>query len=419
MSNSTFGTFFGQLSSSAQQRDFKAQFNTATGDPAIVSLGSLSSEFPGIVTMVRRSLGEPILLVELDNAQIAQAFENANLEFSRINNTYYVESFFANMLGIRKNYTLYDLQNKLPPMDYSILNKLTTYAGEHAQPYVGNRTPRMGYIDLAAQVEYYDLYSLGVDLTTSLPIESYVASVSGLSIEFTRVFHDAPPVYNRYYDPYSSIQQLNTEFGFESYPVETSFYMLPVWMDLARMSTLSMGDMLRKSHYRWSLIGRRIQILPRPKVPFRVYFEYVVLDSNPNLDPLMRSSLSSLAYATSSSAQNMATNLATVPLTDLTYVNCNSIGKQWIRRYTLAESMWILGWIRSKYSQVPISQTETATLNGEALMSAGNELKDKLETSLKEELQKMDLADIMQKEAQKAESMNTILKYSPMGIFKM
>ena len=50
------------------------------------------------------------------------------------------------------------------------------------------------------------------------------------------------------------------------------------------------------------------------------------------------------------------------------YATINDVGKQWIRKYTLALAKEMLGYIRGKYSTLPIPNSEI-TLNGADLIS--------------------------------------------------
>jgi hypothetical protein len=414
---SVFRDYFTSFSQTASAADFQPQFNTLTGVASIMSHSALSADYPAICNYVRLRLGEPILNVELDNQQIGMAFEEANTAFNRINNTYYVESFFANLLGINRNYTQYDLQSRLPSAEWNIVQRLAGFAKNTARPYVGDRSPRIGYVNMEGGRQNYDIYSEGHDRDASIGLEPYIASVSGQSVEFLNIFHSTPPVFNRYYDPYSSNSLLNSEFGYESYPTETVFYMLPLYQDLARMTTLSLADTVRKSQYRWTLNGRRLGIMPRPKMSFRVWFEYIVHDTSPDLDPILNSSFSGLAYL-ATSANPMATNLATMPITEMNYRNVNSIGQNWIQKYTLGTAMQMLGNLRSKYSAYPITQTETASMNGGDLTSAGTEMCNNLEEWLNQRLQAQDSTNIIKKEAEKAQAINDVLKFTPLPMMK-
>tara|TARA_R100000008_G_C3536203_1_gene142139 strand:- start:429 stop:842 length:414 start_codon:yes stop_codon:yes gene_type:complete len=77
-------------------------------------------------------------------------------------------------------------------------------------------------------------------------------------------------------------------------------------------------------------------------------------------------------------------NMNTLPLTNLPYANINSIGKQWIRRFSLSLVKETLGQIRSKFGAIPIPG-QTVNLNGGDLISQAREE----QKTLREELQKV------------------------------
>ena len=106
-------------------------------------------------------------------------------------------------------------------------------------------------------------------------------------------------------------------------------------------------------------------------------------------------------------------NISDIPFGVLEYSNVNSIGKQWIRQYSLALCMELLGQVRSKFGSIPIPGADL-TLNGTALVTQGREDKDKLKTQLKEMLETMTYDKLMETAAARAESINKQLKFVPM-----
>ena len=63
------------------------------------------------------------------------------------------------------------------------------------------------------------------------------------------------------------------------------------------------------------------------------------------------------------------TNPSNANFNNPTYSQINSIGRQWIFEYTLALCKEILGYVRGKYTQVPIPNKEI-TLNQSDLITA-------------------------------------------------
>ena len=109
-------------------------------------------------------------------------------------------------------------------------------------------------------------------------------------------------------------------------------------------------------------------------------------------------------------------NMNTLPIGNLPYNSINSIGKQWIRRFTLALCKETLGQIRSKFATVPIPG-ESVTLNGSALISEGKEEQDKLREELKTTLAELTYAKMVETDGAMMESADKVLQKVPNYIF--
>ena len=70
------------------------------------------------------------------------------------------------------------------------------------------------------------------------------------------------------------------------------------------------------------------------------------------------------------------------------YRGINDVGRQWIRKYTLALSKELLGAVREKYSSVPIPGSEIS-LDGAALRAEAQTEKEALITQLRENLEEL------------------------------
>ena len=101
-----------------------------------------------------------------------------------------------------------------------------------------------------------------------------------------------------------------------------------------------------------------------------------------------------------------------LPFGNIQYSRINSIGRQWIRQYTVALSKETLGLIRSKFGNIPVPGAEV-TLNGTDLISQGREDKTNLITTLKEMLDTMTYDKLVEMQATRAENMHKQLKYIP------
>ena len=91
-----------------------------------------------------------------------------------------------------------------------------------------------------------------------------------------------------------------------------------------------------------------------------------------------------LEYSNQVDQYNLDNNvhLTTGSLDRIQYTDINNVGRQWIRKYTLAIAKEKLGYIRGKFGSMPIGNSE-ASLNAADLVSAGSTEKQSLLEELK------------------------------------
>jgi len=110
-------------------------------------------------------------------------------------------------------------------------------------------------------------------------------------------------------------------------------------------------------------------------------------------------------------------NLNTIPFANIPYININSVGKQWIRRFALALSKETLGQIRGKFGTIPIPG-ESLTLNAGDLLSQAQAEQRALRDELKAVLDEMVYTALAERDAAMATSVTTIKQQAPLPIFQ-
>ena len=100
----------------------------------------------------------------------------------------------------------------------------------------------------------------------------------------------------------------------------------------------------------------------------------------------------------------------------MSYENINDIGRQWIRKYTLASAKEMLGQVRGKYSSVPIPNSEI-TLNGADLLGQASTEKDALLTELKEMLDSFSRQSQLERKDAEATSLQSQMIKIPLKIY--
>jgi len=359
---------------------------------------AFQNEADAIVSFVKRKLGDDILSVELTRKQIWACLEESMLEYSSIINQYQAKSQLANLLGAATG-SLKDSEQKFPRENLEFMLR-------RAEPYSmeaglgGSYEMLSGSITLEKDRQDYNLYTeLKLDDGTALFDNSANNPKSKLKV--MEVFHFSPHAAYRFFDTTSAVNYLNNEFSFESFTPETIFYVLPVYEDVLRGGMLEMSSRVRRSNYSYKIIGKNLRIYPSPtqddpqKLWVRVHF---------SPDPLNPSYKDESIEGVS--------NLSNIPYGRLEFTKINSIGRQWIRQYSLALSKELLGMIRSKFSTVPIPGAELQ-LNGGDLVSQGREDQTNLKTKLTEMLEELTYSKMLEDEAAASENLRSILKGIP------
>lgn len=381
-----------------------ATFAQTTGPTPFAFFDSdttFQTEADGMVTFVKRKLGDDVLSVELTKKQIWACFEESFLEYGKLVNEFQGKSQLHNFLGSLTG-TLAGAENKYPRQTFEFfLRQAEPYAQEASLG--GAYSTVSGSLTLTASVQDYNLLTDLKD-TGGTPLVSSSLNTMGARMKIMEVFHFSPQAAYRFFDTSSAINYLNNEFAFESFTPETVFYVLPAFEDVLRGGMLKFSSKLRRSNYSYRIIGQSIRFYPQPTVQSVIaapkLWIRVQFPSNPTgQDP-------------PDSTINGVSNLSNIPFGNLTYSKINSIGRQWTRQFTLALCKELLGLIRSKFSSIPIPGADL-TLNGGDLVAQGREDKEKLSTQLREMLESLTYDKLVEKESNSAENLTKLLRKVP------
>ena len=110
------------------------------------------------------------------------------------------------------------------------------------------------------------------------------------------------------------------------------------------------------------------------------------------------------------------TNVSNAPYENPTYEFINSVGRQWIFEYTLALAKEMLGYVRGKYSSIPIPNAEV-NLNQGDLISAATAEKAALIDRLRTYLDETSRQSLLNRRASEAESKMVELQQVPYTIY--
>jgi len=370
--------------------DFSSGSSTPFGtyDSDIV----FQSDAPKIASWCAKRLGYPIIDIELEGENFFAVFEEAVSEYSSQVNQFNIRNNLGSLEGqpTGANYQGSSVQG-------SELNNVVTIAESYGNfANVGGRTDiKKGSIDVTTNSQEYDLQSLWGSV-----------SESGERIDVTKVFYETTPAISRFFDPYSVSGQgtlnLIDEFGFGSFSPAAQFILMPIYEDMLRIQQIEFNDQMRKSAHSFNIVNNKITILPKPTSNYKLWFEYqVVKDRRENstiITPNVVSDYSNVGY-----------NFAE-------YSKINDVGKQWIRKYTLALAKEMLGAVREKYSTIPIPGSEVS-LDGSALRAEAQSEKDFLIEQLRENLNEVSKKQRMENEAAMVDQQQTVMNKVPLAIY--
>jgi hypothetical protein len=200
------------------------------------------------------------------------------------------------------------------------------------------------------------------------------------------------------------MMQLLDSFGFGGYSPAVNFLMMPINYDLQKLQAIELNDQIRRSQYTFELVNNNLRIFPIPGgAMYKLHFEYIILSeaNHPYAD---------------TQGQDVITNASNVPYNNPTYTAINSIGRQWIFEYALAIVKEILGYVRGKYTTIPIPGSEV-TLNQGDLIAAATSEKQALIERLRTYFDTTSRKTLLANKAEEAVSQQSILADVPMLIF--
>ena len=351
-----------------------------------------ATEAPKIAQWTAKRLGYPVQNVELVDDNLFACFEEAVSEYSAQVNQFNIRNNLDTLKGnpTGSNYSGKLVQGSNLPELIGISDAYGTLAGVG-----GNTDVKKGSIDLVANQQIYDLDVLWANV-----------SESANRIDVVTVFHEATPAINRFFDPYSISGQgtlnLIDEFGFGSFSPAAQFVLMPLYEDMLRIQAIEFNDQFRKSAHTFNITNNKLQIFPIPTTNGKLWFEYFVRNE------FIQNSTNVTA--------DVVSDYANVGYDFIPYSRINDVGKQWIRKYTLALAKELLGAIREKYSSVPIPGSEIS-LDGAALRAEAQTEKDALIEQLRENLEELSRKNQFEIRNNEANYQQEMLRKVPLTIY--
>ena len=350
------------------------------------------SDAPKVANWCAKRLGYPIQNVELVDESLFACFEEATSEYAAQVNQYNIRNNLDTLKGnpTGSNYSGKLVQGSNLADIIGISDAYGTLVGVG-----GNTDIKKGSIDMVAGQQTYDLDVLFANV-----------SESANRIDVVKVFHEPPPASARFFDPYAGSgvgnKNLMDEFGFGNMSPASQFVMMPMFQDLLRMQAIELNDTIRKSAHSFNITNNKLQIFPIPKTAYKMWFEYFVRNE--------------FIQNSTNISSDVVSDYANIGYDFIQYKNINDVGKQWIRKYSLALAKELLGAIREKYSSVPIPGSEIS-LDGGALRAEAQTEKDALIEQLRENLDELSRKNQFEIRNNESNYQQEMLRKVPLAIY--
>ena len=325
-------------------------------------------------TFASRRLGYPIVDVELQDLNFYTAFEEAVTVYGNEIYAYKVRQDYLSLEGTNISSSIPTI-NGDPTLAFSTVNPNMGVIIELSEQYGteagtgGNTDWKSGSIALTASQQDYDLNAWAVE-------QGY----DDKDIEIKRVFFESPPAIVKYFDPYvgsgAGTMNLMDSFGWGDYSPAINFVLMPLNYDLQVMQQIELNDQIRRSNYSFEIQNNKLRLFPIPTTNSMGYMDTLYFQF------LLKSERAANSITGNSGS---ISNVSNVPYTNPIYTQINSVGRSWIFEYALALSKEMLGYIRGKYTTVPIPGSDV-TMNQSDLLSSATSDKTALIDRLREYL---------------------------------
>jgi len=355
-----------------------------------------------VANFCARRLGFPIENVELQDLNFWTAFEEAVTVYGNELYAYQVRENMLNIEGLP--ITTPPLNNtQITPNMGNVIRISEQYGSEAGVG--GNVNWYSGSVILTASVQDYDL-----------DVWAQQNGITGSDLEIQRVFYQGVPASATYY--YGGGIGLGAGWGgffgalggVAGYGAANNYLVTPLSYNVAAIQEVELGNDILFSAYSFQLINNKLRIYPVPTegdTGAHYWFQYLL--KSERLED-------SLASGSGVSGSGLITNVSNAPYVNPVYAQINSIGRAWIFEYTLALSKEMLGYVRNKYSQIPIPGAEV-TLNGDTLTASAQTTKDALITRLREYFDQTSRQAMLERRSLEADFSQNELNKTPMTIF--
>jgi len=340
-------------------------------------------------------LGWPIENVELQDVNFYTAFEEAVTVYG---NEVYAYRLRDNYLNLEGSLTSSNLNQAIITPSMANIIRISEQYGEEAG-VGGNTNWYSGSVVLTGSVQDYDL-----------DVWAQQKGISGSNLEIKRVFYQGVPASATYY--YGGAVGLGAGFGGffgglggVAGAGGIGYLQNPLSYNVAAIQEVELADEILLSGYSFQLINNKLRIFPVPTdgdTGAQYHFQYLL--KNERLSNSITQS------------PNQVSNISNANYGNPVYSQINSIGRSWIFEYTLAIVKEMLGYVRGKYTTVPIPGAEV-TLNQQDLLTSSANSKTALIERLRAYFDETSRQSLLERRSLEADFSQNELNKTPMTIF--
>jgi hypothetical protein len=224
----------------------------------------------------------------------------------------------------------------------------------------GNVPVYRTYFDTEHGVQDYDLQAIIWAQSTDEPTkEFYGKIIENERIFIKRLYYKSPISQWRFYGFFGSgLSAMGNLSSYGQWSDDSSFQVVPVWQNRLQAMAYEESLFVRMAHSSYEIRNNKLRIYP---VPSSITQSKMWLEFSVGIDPFSNGT-------DMDNGVDGVNGLSNIPFEILPYVSINSIGKQWIRDYAFSCAKEVLGYIRSKISQIPFPGSPV-TLNGDKLVA--------------------------------------------------
>tara|TARA_Y100000593_G_scaffold81920_1_gene153541 strand:- start:14995 stop:16245 length:1251 start_codon:yes stop_codon:yes gene_type:complete len=366
------------------------------------------------VAFTYKRLGGDVLDIELKADNVYNHYEEAVLEYSYIVNLHQARNALGSALGGETG--SFDHKGTVSGTDDKALRYprfLFDYAFKASDKFSteatvgGDKTIYSASFDRVNNQQDYDLQSIvssSAYLSSSVP---YYGLVGNKRVIIRQVYYITPRQMWRFYGYYGGLNVVGDFQNYGQYADDSTFQVIPVWQN--KLQAMSYEDHLytRTSHYSYELINNKLRIYPEPDdvSPTKFWFRFTIENHD--------------AFATGSYDEGIEgiNNMNTLPFENIAFNKINSMGQQWIRKFSLALSKETLGQIRGKFgNSVPIPG-DNVTLNATELLSQASAEMTALREELNAQLDETLYAKLAETDKAFVDNTNAMVGLSPLKIY--